>query len=664
MRATGGPNTTVFFLALAIAATICSSLTYAATLHGDQPEAQTSESTEEAYPKRELLLFEEVPIVISAAKREQPITESPSSISIITAEDIRRAGATNIADILRRVPGLDVLRITPSDAQISARGFNESNNNDILLLIDGRSAYVDFFGIVVWDDLPIVLEEIDRIEIIRGPGSALYGANAFSGVINIITKTPEEAKGTTLSATGGEFDTYIWTFMHADVINQWSYKVVASWDEANSFDDRDDNDHEMFKGNALIKYEFDPESRIYFSTGVNEGDGNTLTRVSRFDREGTFGYAKLNYDYENWKFQAFYNLVDIDVVAPDNEERSIINNVFDVEMQNTFEPWEKHTVTWGANYRHNRVTSHEIIGDDEQEDLFSIFVQDQYRMLEDMTLTAGFRVDSHPLTGVHFSPRASLVYQPWPDHVFRASVARAFRNPSFVESFLDLNIGGAVMASGNRDLNAEEITSFELGYQTRFLENKLQFKVDTFYNIVDEIIEFRNVNFLPPISPFPPFVFDYENEGRAVAYGGEISLEYHVSDRLSGYLNYSYQELKAKSDGVQFQLNEKGDVIESSPRHKINAGVYAEMENGLNGSVDLNFVDDVEFGFFDPATTVPTEVELDDYTRVDVRIGYKCPKRDVEASLIFQNALDDSHREFPTGERFQRLVLFQVKARF
>lgn len=642
---------------------------------GGEVESQAVEASDDLYPKRELLFFEDIPIVISAAKREQPITESPSSISIITAEDIRRSGATDIADLLRRVPGLDVLRVTASDAQISARGFNESNNNDILLLIDGRSAYVDFFGVIVWDDLPIVMEEIERIEIIRGPGSALYGANAFSGVINIITKTPEQAKGTTLSATLGEFDTYTGTVMNADVIGSWSYKVVASWNETNSFEDRDKDEHDLFKGSALVGYDFDADSRLRFSVGANDGDGNTLTRTSPFDRDGTLGYAKLNYDYEDWKFQAFYNLLDLDVIGSDGEERSIVNNVFDFELQHSFEPLEDHTITWGANYRYNRVTSHEIIGDDENEDLFSVFVQDEYAVLDDMTITAGMRLDSHPLTGVQFSPRASVVYEPWETHVFRASVARAFRTPSFVESFLDLNILLAppppfpitLSAIGNRDLEAEEITSFEIGYQTRLCDNKLGFKVDAFYNILEEIIEFRQVDYtLPP--PPPPFSLDYDNEGGAVAYGGEISLELDLSERVSGYFNYSYQELKARSDGVQFQLNEDGDIIESSPQNKINLGIYGELENGLNGSIDLHYVDKVTFGFFDPDSTPlpfqPTFVKLDDYTRVDARIGYMFPNRDLEVSLIVQNALDDRHKEFPTGEEFKRQVFFQVVGKF
>ena len=365
-------------IVFAVTAIVCDPPAYAEIAGTESAVIHTAESADEAYPKRELLFFEDIPTVISAAKREQPITESPSSISVITAEDIRRSGATTIADLLRRIPGLDVMRITPSDAQISARGFNESNNNEMLLLIDGRSAYVDFFGVVVWDNLPIVMEEIERIEIIRGPGSALYGANAFSGVINIITKTPEQAKGTTVAATIGEFDTYTGTVMNANVFDKWSYKAVASWNEQASFDDRDKNDHRVFKGNALVKYDFDDDRRISLSVGADVDDGNTLTRVSRFDREGIFGYAKLNYDCGDWKFQGFYNLIDLDVISESDEESSIINNVFDFEMQHSFQPTEKHDITWGANYRHNRVTSRKIIGDAEQEDLLSAFIQDQY----------------------------------------------------------------------------------------------------------------------------------------------------------------------------------------------------------------------------------------------------------------------------------------------
>jgi iron complex outermembrane receptor protein len=276
---------------------------------------------------------------------------------------------------------------------------------------------------------------------------------------------------------------------------------------------------------------------------------------------------------------------------------------------------------------------------------------------------------------VHFSPRASLVYEPWETHIFRASISRAFRNPSSIESYLDLNLilvppppfPITLSSVGNRDLDAEEITSFEIGYQTRLMDNKLQLKVDAFYNILDEIIEFRQEDFtLPP--PPPPFVLDFENVGEATAYGGEVSVEYYFSENLSAYFNYSFQELEARDDGVQFQLNEDGDSIDSSPKHKINAGFYGELENGLNGSIDLSFVDETTFGFFDAASTPlpfqPTVVELDDYTSVAARLGYKFRDPEIEVSLIIQNAFDDAHKEFPLGELLQRQVFFQVYGRF
>jgi iron complex outermembrane receptor protein len=256
----------------------------------------------------------------------------------------------------------------------------------------------------------------------------------------------------------------------------------------------------------------------------------------------------------------------------------------------------------------------------------------------------------------------SVVYEPWENQIFRASVARAFRNPSFIESFLDLVIVEPpviISSKGDTDLEAEEITSFEVGYQTRMFSNRLEFKIDTFYNILDEIIEFERVE--PP----PDIHLRYFNAGKATAYGGEIGLTYRMSSWLSTYCNYSYQKLEARDDEVQSQLIEKGEDIKSSPRHKVNAGLYAGFENGLNGSLQFNYVSEETFGFLDSAFGFePTEVELDAYTRVDTRIGYKFPNRDIEASLIIENALNDEHREFPLGENLKRLVLFQIYGRF
>ncbi|MBI4831948.1 MAG: TonB-dependent receptor, partial [Candidatus Lindowbacteria bacterium] len=524
-------STLVRALSLAIALAVF----FGSSARPDQEiEVDTASGPPEESLQREELLFQEFPIVFSAAKMEQPITQSPSSISVITAEDIRRSGATNIADLLRRVPGLDVIRITQSDANISARGFDEPGANAVLVLIDGRSVYLDFFGNILWDSLPIVMEEIERIEVIRGPGSALYGANAFSGVINIITKTPEQLQGTTVSSTIGQFETFINTVIHAGVQDRWSYKVVGSWNETNSMEFDDTNEREDAKASALLGYQFENDSKLTFSTGFDDGDGNTLAGDSVFAREGTLYYAKLNYDYEIWKFQTYYNMTDLDVADEiSEEERSIVNNVVDFEIQNTLEPNDENILIWGLNYRYNRVVSRELIGRNQTENVFSIYAQDEFRPVADLAITGGVRFDHHPITGHHFSPRLSAVYEPWENHVFRATFSQAFRNPAFVESYLDLMImteaaplpDFPVTLTGNRDLDSEQITSFELGYQTRQLQNRLGLKAEVFYNLLDDFITLLPVS----VDPFPPptsFDFGFINSGEAIVTGGELSLDY------------------------------------------------------------------------------------------------------------------------------------------
>ncbi|HDL65127.1 MAG TPA: TonB-dependent receptor, partial [Proteobacteria bacterium] len=180
----------------------------------------------------EELAWIEIPEVITPARIAQPITEAPSSVSVITAEEIHRSGLTNIPDILRRLAGVDVMALSPSDINVGIRGLNGTVSNKILVMIDGRSVYMDFYGTTIWSTLPILLEEIKRIEVVRGPGSALYGANAFSGVINIITKTPEEQKDTLISASAGTNNTYQGTAITAGNLNDLGYKLALGWKEA------------------------------------------------------------------------------------------------------------------------------------------------------------------------------------------------------------------------------------------------------------------------------------------------------------------------------------------------------------------------------------------------------------------------------------------------
>ncbi len=650
-----------------------------------EPETQAESGAvfmEDSY-KREQLLFEEFPIVFSAAKMEQPINWSPSSTTVITADEIRRSSATNLLDLLRRVPGLDIFRVTGGNGNLAVRGFARPASRTVLVLVDGMSVYRDYYGTVEWESLPVVLEEIDRIEIIRGPGSALYGANAFSGVVNIITKTPKQLKGTTVSSTLGQFETYINTVIHAGVKDKWSYRVTGSWTELDSMEFNDERVLKTQKANVLLGYEFDEDQKLTLFNGFIYTDMTSLSHSVPVVWNGISNYLKLNYDHDDWKFQAFYALTDIDTSSEGSIDgyKSLIDNVFDFEVQHTFRPNDEHTVIWGADYRYNRPTAHETFRNAPSFNLFSFFVQDEFRPFDNLAFTGGLRVDSHPDTGVHFSPRFSAVYEPWENHMFRASVGQAFRNPTFIESYLDTTFtyptpmpGVFVVTNllGDDDIDAEQVTTFELGYQTRTDDGRLHVKLDTFYDMFDDIIEFVFVS-----GPTPPpditFEIDHANVGKAIAYGGELSVDYHINDWLGAYFNYSYEYVEARDDGVQFQDVKKGDRIKSSPRHKVNAGAYAEFDSGVNMSVDASYVDEIEAFFFDVASAVsdPAAIfgheKVDDYLRVDAKIGYKLPKHDIEVSLLVHNLLNDVHREWAAakgGERFERQFLINVTGRF
>lgn len=189
-----------------------------------------------AEPSRELLLFQEIPTVFTVSKKEQAISESPSAVSIITEEDIRAYGAANIPDLLRNVPGVDVMAISATDYNVNVRGFNKDASHKLLVLIDGRSVNLDFMGIVLWESLPVTMEEIKRIEIVKGPGSAIWGGNAYSGIINIVTKRPLEALGTTASLSSGEKNTQIGSVIHADRKGSTSYMISAGWKQEDNWD--------------------------------------------------------------------------------------------------------------------------------------------------------------------------------------------------------------------------------------------------------------------------------------------------------------------------------------------------------------------------------------------------------------------------------------------
>lgn len=252
----------------------------------------------------ELLLNTEI---ITASRHQQKLVDSPVAISVITAEDLKQSGATNIPDALRMVAGLDVMAISASDFNVSARGFNNLSSNKMLVLIDGRSVYMDFYGIILWNFLPVDLDDVKRIEIIKGPGSSLYGANAFCGVINILTLPPDDSSKTQLSIGGGEFGTYATSLRRMDHFKKISYKISIYANGTNAWHDKGQNANEFLITNAVAKYQIDPASSLTISAGQTCGKMKLLPAggTGFVNYKGLTGYSKAEYQRGSIHCQAF-----------------------------------------------------------------------------------------------------------------------------------------------------------------------------------------------------------------------------------------------------------------------------------------------------------------------------------------------------------------------
>jgi len=532
----------------------------------------------------------EVPTVVTPTRRPQALSRAPATTTVITAEDIERSWATNIPDLLRSVPGLDFMRTTVSEVNVAARGLNQRLAHRMQLFIDGRSVNEDFFNVLFWHELPITLREIERIEIVRGPVSSLFDAVAFSGVIHIITKSPEELEGTHAYQAAGSAGTYITNLIHAGVQDKWAYKGSFEYARSNQFPNPEINQtssqlgREDYKGNAFVEYEVSERSKASLSAGIDNfkrnfdpGLGNNFGRANG---DGNRGYVKLNYSLGDFKIQTVWDFLDMDFSSKEFPEDSFVRgDAFDLDIQQVMKLGKQNVLTGGVGYRFTRFDSPFLIGPEQKQHFFSAFLQDEYSPIESLTFTAGLQLYTHPEAGVHVSPRASVVYAPWENHTFRASVARAFRNPTILENFVDFDVLAPpcppVRVKGDPDLKSEAMTSVEFGYQT-FLFQRLKARIDFFYNDLDDMVLGPS-----PVGSGPcPAELALSTGGGGSITGGELALEFLVTDWLKGYANYSYQNRDFSDQRL----------LGMGARNKGNVGVNFNLPKGFQADFFVNIV--------------------------------------------------------------------------
>jgi iron complex outermembrane receptor protein len=619
------------------------------------------------------LLFLEVPVVVTAAKREQSLSEVPAAMFVLTQEDIRRSGLTSIPELLRLVPGVEVARINANMWAITARGFNARFANKLLVLIDGRVVYDPEFAGVFWDMQDTLLEDIERIEVIRGPGGTLWGANAVNGVITIISKRAEATQGTLLSARAGSEGRYSGSVRRGGRLGE-----TGHWRVYAKYFDRDEGEGAAGSEAADDWRQWRTGFRLDGKGGKRddltlEGDlhgGQSGARVSLSTLTSPFRETFTTDDevaggnlLGRWKrtlsassemaLQLYYDRAERERLTEDFRRD---RDTFDLDFQHRLSPGERQEIVWGMGYRFNRddfgntfnVSFHP---DSRETHLFSAFAQDEIALVpQRWFFTLGSKLEHNDFTGFEIQPSARLRWTPSRRHTLWTAVSRAVRTPS--RSQADIRINFLVLPPfgpppatkqvfsilGDRDVDAEESWAFELGWRTRPTA-ALSLDVAAFYN------DYDNLSTLDSAPPFTETLggetvkvvpLTFCNDLKGETYGVEVSADWQATEKWRWSAAYSFLRLQLHGDSKQAR-DEAKETEGSSPRNQFQLRSQLNLPHNLEFDVALYYVDNLS------AQDVPS------YLRLDTRLGWR-PVKDVEVSLALLDLLDDHHPEFGPSE--------------
>lgn len=628
--------------------------------------------------------------VTSVSRHAERLVDAPAAIFVITPEDLRRSGVTSIPEALRLVPGLQVARIDSHDWAISARGFNDGFANKLLVLMDGRSLYTPLFSGVFWDVQDTMLEDIERIEVVRGPGATLWGANAVNGVINIITKSAREtavAGEKFLITTGGgteeqgfagvrysdfigertAFRIYSKYFNRDDTVlpsggeghDRWRMGRAGfrlDWGDRAGPAQSDLNvltlQGDIYEGRMNQVFNV-PTPRPPYLARIKDQEkvsgGNILGRWSHEFSDASGVQLQLYYDRTSRKTAIF------------GEDR----DTFDVDVQHRFQLGQRHDLVWGAGYR---VSADEVDNtfsialdpDNRTTQLFSAFVQDQILLQPDRwSLTLGTKLEHNDFTGFELQPSARLLWTPTERQSVWASVSRAVRTPSRAEDDVHLSVltpmpGVISSVRGARAFESEELLAYELGYRLQ-PHTRLSFDVALFYNTYDELRSLEPQPFVPGPPPvYVPMVS--ANKFRGETCGVEITPQWQVTDGWRLQAGYSYLRMRLRPEGGsldQTTAEEEG----RNPRHQFNLRSSLDLPHNVQLDAWLRYVDDL------PALDVP------DYFTLDLRLGWR-PRKHLELAIVGQNLLAARHAEFrsslinTTAAEIERSVYGKITWRF
>lgn len=609
--------------------------------------------------------------VTSVSKKIQPLSSSPAAIHVISERDIRQSGVTTIPEALRMVPGLQVARIDSNKWAITSRGFNGRFSNKLLVLIDGRSVYSPSFSGVYWEVQDTLLEDIERIEVIRGPGATLWGTNAVNGVINIVTKHSADTAGGLAVVGAGNQEQHMGGLRYGGAIGDNTYARVYVKENQRGASDLQtggdaNDDWSMHRGGLRVDSQLARDS-FTLQGDIYRGNVNqTLTLPSLtgpFFQETFIDHVDVSgwHLLTRWKhtvsatsefeLQAYYDYTHRDEIFADETRKT-----FDLDFQHRILLTDNHDVLWGLHFRN--VRDHyapsfvaPIFPTANSIDSYTGFLQSEIALRDNIALTLGSKIEYLEHTGLEIQPNLRVMWSLSDQHKLWASVSRAVRTPSraehdarFLASVIPpllpeinpLPLPVMVIFAGSENFKPEDLTAFEVGY--RLLPGK-HFSLDiaAFYNDYSQLRGVRAGEIEIPDSFDQPIIQPYyiDNQYSGATRGYEVSAVWQPQEWWRLDFSYSYIDLTIDGND-QFSETQFGHP----PRHQVSLRSTIKLDSNIDLNLWGRYVSNIKASYIG---TLP--YAIDAYTTLDANVVWR-PARNLEIAVVGQNLLDNRHTEF------------------
>lgn len=598
--------------------------------------------------------------LFSLQKDQDSLFETPGSVYILSSEDIRRSGATNIPEALRLVPGMEVYRAGSGDWSISSRGFGRLYDNKILVMIDGREVHDSLFSGASWDTMDMVLEDVEKVEVIRGGSVSMWGENGINAIINVVTKKSEHTQGNHLSALVGDRENNV-EFRNGGFFNEnlfyRLYGKSTSRKEMKSVDYKRGNqffgagdDWQVNKFGFRADWSRTPSDEITFIGDVHKGTKDQILYIPSFEDTGIVDVEDFKGFNLNTKWERLHDSGSRSVFSfyiDDSRRRSLEYGVNRTILNFNYEHYANLTksnkVKLGFNYRYNKdkfqsgvingLTINEFKPDKDNASFYNGFVESTQNLIQDkLDIILGAKIENHYVTGSHISPAAKIRWKVNEDNLLWASYSKGVRTPSKFENNLrrlsdyyeQYDKYGYWSGSNwqNNKFREEKFKSYEIGYRNNY-SPRINFDISTFYNLYDNVRTF-NIN-------LPKFQAEVENKSDARTYGFNSSVNFNLHKNWNLVLGYSYldQDIDFDKDANDiFSIYDAG----SSPHNQF------QIQSRYNVSRDIDF--DAYFFYVSGLDTV----FVDSYKRLDLRVAWR-PTQDVELSLVGQKLFYGDTRE-------------------